>query len=148
MKTCPKRTKKDSYIKDCKEQPREICDQWDIQLLCNTQKRMICKYETNRRWGNNKTSGSWNQCWTLGPNGCNCEKFPNSFSLPAKKQIHCFEPKKIYELEMKTCPKKTKTDSYIKDCKEQPREICSQCDIQPLCNTKERMVRAYKTNSK
>ena len=49
MKTRPKKTKKDSYIKDCKEQPREICDQCDIQPLCNTQERMVCTYETNRK---------------------------------------------------------------------------------------------------
>ena len=27
MKTCPKKTKKYNHIKDCKEQPRMICDQ-------------------------------------------------------------------------------------------------------------------------
>ena len=64
-------------------------------------------------------------------------------------QIHCFEPKKTYELEMKTRPKKTKKDGYIKDCKEQPGEICDQCEkenTQPLCDTQTRMVRAYKAN--
>merc|ERR1712115_321239 len=73
----------------------------------------------------------------------NCEKFSNSFTLPAKEQIYCFEPKKIHELEMKTHPKKTKKYSYIKDCKKQPREICDQGDIQPLCDTQERMVRTH-----
>ena len=49
---------------------------------------------------------------------------------------------------MKTRPKKIKKDDYIKDCKEQPRVICDQCDIQPLCNTQERMIRADETNRK
>ena len=52
---------------------------------------------------------------------------------------------------METCPKKTKKDGYIKDCKEQPREICDQCEkknTQPLRDTQERMVRTYKTNRK
>ena len=118
MKTRPEKTKKDSYIKDCKEQPREICDQCDIQPLCDTQERMVRIYETN------------------------------SFTLPAKEQIYRFEPKTIYELEMKTRPKKIKKDGYIKDCKEQPRVICDQCDIQPLCDTQERMVRTHETNRK
>merc|ERR1711954_154456 len=113
MKTHPKKTKKDSYIKDCKEQPREICDQCNTQPLCDTQERVVRIYKTN------------------------------SSTLPAKEQIYRFEPKTIYELAMKTRPKKTKKDSYIKDCKEQPREICDQCDIQPLCDTQERMVRTY-----
>ena len=76
----------------------------------------------------------------------NCEKFSNIVTFPVKEQSYNFEPKKIYELEMKTRPKKTKTDSYIKDCKEQPREICDQCEkksIQPLCDTQERLVRTY-----
>ena len=47
-----------------------------------------------------------------------------------KEQTYRFEPKKIYKLEMRTRPKKTKKDSYIKDCKEQPREICNQWNIQ------------------
>ena len=54
----------------------------------------------------------------------------------------------IYELEMKTCPKKIKKDDYIKDCKEQPRVICDQCDIQPGYDTQERMVRADETKGK
>merc|ERR1711942_589414 len=107
MKTCPKKIKEDDYIKDCKEQPRVISNQCDIQPLCDTQERMVRIYETN------------------------------SFTLPAKEQIYRFEPKTIYELEMKTRPKKTKKNSYTKDCKEQPREICDQCDIQPLCDTLE-----------
>jgi hypothetical protein len=76
----------------------------------------------------------------------NCEKFANIFTFPVKEQSHNFEPKKIYELEMKTRPKKTKKYSYTKDCKEQPREIRDQCEkksIQPLCDTQERLVRTY-----
>merc|ERR1712105_215661 len=56
------------------------------------------------------------------------------------------EPKKICELEMKTRPKKAKKYSYTKDCKEQPREICDQCEkksIQPLCDTQERLDCTY-----
>ena len=49
-----------------------------------------------------------------------------------------------YELEMKTRPKKIKKDEYIK---EQPRVVSDQCDIRPLSNTRERMVRNYETNS-
>ena len=48
MKTHPKKAKKYSYIKDCKEQPREICDQCEkksIQPPCNTQERLVCIYE-------------------------------------------------------------------------------------------------------
>merc|ERR1711954_418694 len=57
-----------------------------------------------------------------------CEKFSNVFPFPVKKQNCHFEPKKIWEPEMKTRPKKTKKYSYIKDCKEQPREIRDQCN--------------------
>ena len=74
------------------------------------------------------------------------KKFFNSFFIPAKEQIYHSELKKTYELEMKTSPEKIKTDSYIKDCKEQPREICDQWDIQLLCNTQKRMIRNYETN--
>ena len=148
MKTHPKKTKKYSYIKDCKEQPREIRDQGDIQPLCDTQERMVRTHEINSFTLPAKDAGSWNQCWTVRPKERNREKFSNSFTLLAKEQIYRFEPKTIYELEMKTRPKKTKKDSYIKDCKEQPREICDQCDIQPLCDTQERMVRIYETNRK
>ena len=118
MKTCPKKTKKDSHIKDCKEQPRVISDQCDIQPLCDTQERMVRIYETN------------------------------SSTLSAKKQIYRSEPKMIHELEMKTRPKEIKKDDYIKDCEEHPRVICDQCDIQPLCDTQERMIRADETNRK
>ena len=222
MRICPKKTKKDSYTKDCKEQPREICEKKSIQPLCDTQERLVRIHEPTENeeiTNQGQNTGSWNQCCTLRPNEDNCEKFPNSFHLPvkeqiyrferkktyelemktcpkktkennyikdckeqprkillikeqiycfepkkiyelemkkfsnsffllAKEQIYSFEPKKIYELEMKTRPEKTKKDSYIKDCKEQPREICDQCDIQSLCNTQERMVCTYETNRK
>merc|ERR1712179_350010 len=50
-------------------------------------------------------------------------------SSPSLEEQNChFEPKKICELEMKTRPKKAKKYSYTKDCKEQPREICDQCE--------------------
>merc|ERR1712243_75555 len=48
---------------------------------------------------------------------------------------------KICELEMKTRPKKAKKYSYTKDCKEQPREICDQCEkksLKPVCVTQDR----------
>ena len=54
--------------------------------------------------------------------------------------------KNQYELEMKTHSKKAKKYSYTKDCKEQPREICDQCEkksIQPMCDTQERLVCTY-----
>ena len=47
MKTCPKKARKYSYVKDCKEQPREICDQGDkktIQPSCKTQETLGCTY--------------------------------------------------------------------------------------------------------
>ena len=75
-----------------------------------------------------------------------CEKFSNIFPFPVEEQNCHFEPKKICELEMKTRPKKAKKYSYTKDCKEQPREICDQCEkksIQPLCDTQERLVCTY-----
>ena len=37
-----------SYTKDCKEQPREICDQCKkktIQTVCVKQERLVCTYE-------------------------------------------------------------------------------------------------------
>merc|ERR1712055_698038 len=75
-----------------------------------------------------------------------CEKFSNVFPFPVEKQNCHFEPKKICELEMKTRPKKAKKYSYIKDCKEQPREICDQCEkkfLQPVCEQQERLVCTY-----
>merc|ERR1712179_677457 len=47
-KTRPKKAKKYSYTKDCKEQPREICDQCEkktIQPVCEKQERLVCTYE-------------------------------------------------------------------------------------------------------
>ena len=68
-----------------------------------------------------------------------CEKFYNVSPFSVKKQVCHFEQKKICELEMKTRPKKNKKYSYIKNCKEQPREIRNQCEkkksIQTLCGT-------------
>ena len=78
----------------------------------------------------------------------NCEKFSNIGTFPVKEQSYNFEAKKIYELEMKTRPKKIKTDDSIKDCKEQLRVICNQWDIQPLCDTQERMVHTHEINRK
>jgi len=75
-----------------------------------------------------------------------CEKFSNIFPFPVEEQNCHFEPKKICELEMKTRPKKAKKYSYTKDCKEQHREICDQCEkksIQPMCDTQERLVCTY-----
>ena len=130
MKTHPKRTKEYSHIKDCKEQPRKISDQGEIQLLCDTHERMVRIHEP-------KGNGSWNQCWTVRPKVCKTdayrkwEEFSKSFTFPAKEQIYRFEPKKIDELEMKNHPKRIKKDNYITDCKEQPKEICDQWDIRP-----------------
>merc|ERR1712183_1150880 len=76
-----------------------------------------------------------------------CEKFSNIFPFPVEKQNCHFEPKKICEMEMKTRPKKAKKYSYTKDCTEQPREICDQCEkksIQPLCDMQERLTCIYK----
>merc|ERR550519_1582218 len=86
-----------------------------------------------------------------GPKGVVCtqkptQSFYNIFPFPVEEQNCHFEPKKICELEMKTRPKKAKKYSYTKDCKEQPREICDQCEkksIQPLCDTQERLVCTY-----
>ena len=79
------------------------------------------------------------------------EKFANIFPFPVKEQNCHFKPKEICEDEMKTCPKKAKKYNYTKDCKEQPREICDQCEkknTQLLCDTQGRMVRTYKANRK
>merc|ERR1712221_43918 len=75
-----------------------------------------------------------------------CEKFSNVFPFPVEEQNCHFEPKKICELEMKTRPKKAKKYSYTKDCQEQPREICDQCEkksIQPQCMMQERLTCTY-----
>ena len=48
MKTRPKKAKKYSYTKDCKEQPREICDQCEKKTLeseCIDEERLECIYE-------------------------------------------------------------------------------------------------------
>merc|ERR1719186_2186690 len=66
--------------------------------------------------------------------------------LPSREAELPLEPKKICELEMKTRPKKAKKYSYTKDCEEQPREICDQCEkksIQPLCDMEERLTCKY-----
>merc|ERR1712183_281891 len=71
---------------------------------------------------------------------------PNIFPFPVEKQNCHFEPKKICELEMKTRSKKAKKYSYTKDCKEQPREICDQCEkksIKPVCDTQDRLTCKY-----
>jgi len=49
------------------------------------------------------------------------------FPFPVEEQNCRFEPKKFCELEMKA-----KKYSYTKDCKEQPREICDQCEKKAL----------------
>ena len=87
MKTRPKKNKKYSYIKDCKKQPKKICDQDEmksIQPLGDTQ----------------ESSQSDVQRY--------CKKFSNVFPFPVRKQNCHSELKKIYKLEMKTCTKKTK----------------------------------------
>merc|ERR1711942_187589 len=43
--------------------------------------------------------------------------------FPAKEQVHRFGTKTIYGLEMKPHSKKTKEYRYIKDCKEQSKEV-------------------------
>merc|ERR1712105_193873 len=68
------------------------------------------------------------------------------FPFPVEEQNCHFEPKKMCELEMETRLKKAKKYSYTKDCKEQPREICDQCEkksIQPVCEKQERLVCTY-----
>merc|ERR1712013_721927 len=75
-----------------------------------------------------------------------CEEFSNIFPFPVEEQNCHFEPKKICELEMKTRPKKAKKYSYTKDCKEQPREICDQCEkksLKPVCVMQDRLVCTY-----
>merc|ERR1712179_505432 len=66
--------------------------------------------------------------------------------LPCGRAELPFRTKENLELEMKTRPKKAKKYSYTKDCKEQPREICDQCEkktIQPVCEKQERLVCNY-----
>ena len=70
-----------------------------------------------------------------------CEPEMKTCPKKAKKYKYIKEPKKIYELEMKT-----KKYSYIKDYKEQPRKICDQGEkksLQALCNTQERLASTY-----
>ena len=141
MKTCPKKTRKNKYIKDCKEQPRKTLTGKE-QIYCFEPKK-IYELET-KKFSNSFFLLAKEQTYSFEPKKIyelEMKKFSNSFFLLAKEQIYSFEPKKTHELEMKTCPKETKTDRDIKDCKEQPREIRDQRDIQPLCNTLERMVR-------
>merc|ERR1712243_432590 len=72
--------------------------------------------------------------------------FSNIFPFPVEEQNCHFEPKKICELEMKTRPKKAKKYSYTEDCKEQPREICDQCEkksLKPVCVMQDRLVCTY-----
>ena len=48
---------------------------------------------------------------------------------------------------MKTRPKKAKKYSYTKDCNEQPREICDQCEkkfLKQTCEQEERLECIYK----
>ena len=50
MKTRPEKAKKYNYIKDCKEHPREICDQGEkksIQLLCEFEMK-TCPKKTKK----------------------------------------------------------------------------------------------------
>ena len=71
-----------------------------------------------------------------------CRKVSNIFPLLVKSQNHHFEPRN-YEPDMKT-----EKYSHIKDCKEQTKEICDWWEkksIQPLCDTKERLVCTYKS---
>merc|ERR1711954_391975 len=104
---------------------------YEGEPLCNTQEKLVRIYEPTESEGTTK-SGDWNQCWTLRPNESNREKISNlrpnegnrekvSNSLLVKEQSFRFEPKKTCELEVRTRPKETKGDDYIKDCKEQPR---------------------------
>ena len=148
MKPHSKKTEEYRYTEDCKEQPREILEQGGIQPLCDTQDRMVSINEINSFTFPAKGDGRYNQCWTnVGPEEHNHEKSSNSFIILAKEHKYRFEPTMIYELEMKTWPKKTKKNSHTKDYKEQPRVISNQWDIQPLCDTQERMIHIYETNS-
>ena len=75
-----------------------------------------------------------------------CEKFFNIFPNPVEKQNCRIEPKKTKELEMKTRSEKAKKYSHTKDCKEQPREICDQCEKQtmnPAYAMQDRLVCTY-----
>jgi len=75
-----------------------------------------------------------------------CEKFPNTHPFPMEEQNCHFEPKKICELKQKTRPKKAKMYSYTKDCQEQPREICDQCEtklLEPVCSFQDRLTCKY-----
>ena len=133
----------------------------------DTQDRVVRSNEINSFAFPAEGDGRYNQCWTnVGPEEHNPKEHKHRFepkmiyelkmkTCPKntkkdshtknhKRQIHRFEPKMIYELEMKTRPKKIKKDEYIK---EQPRVVSDQCDIRPLSDTRERMVRNYETSS-
>merc|ERR1711970_396911 len=117
-----KSTKNDGYGQKqvvCKRTPKQDC--YNIPRMIQVE---VCKTDIHRY----------------------CEKFSNVFPFPVERQNCHFEPKKICELETKTRPKKAKKYSYTKDCKEQPREICDQCEkknIQPVCEQQERLVCTY-----
>jgi len=75
-----------------------------------------------------------------------CEKVSNIHPFPVEEQNCHFEPKKVCEIETKTRPKKAKKYSYTKDCSEQRREICDQCEtktIEPVCTSLDRLVCTY-----
>ena len=55
-----------------------------------------------------------------------CRKVSNIFPFQVKKQNHYFEVKKIYEPEIQARPKKSKKYNFVKNYKEQPREIHDQ----------------------
>ena len=70
----------------------------------------------------------------------------NCYNISRKTQVreqNChFELKEFYEAEMRTRYKKAKKYNYIKDCREQLRQICDQGEmksIQPLYNSQERL---------
>merc|ERR1719186_2131588 len=63
-----------------------------------------------------------------------------------EKQNCQFEPKKIWELEMKTRPNKAKNYSYTKVCREKPIEICDQYEKKSILlfsDMEERLICKY-----
>ena len=154
MKTRPKKVKKYSHTKDCKEQPREVCDQYEgnypeeekggeeeCEERCKEVKRNDPEGEKNEEEEESRKEVKWNDPEEEGKEVDDevdqegeaktdahryWEKFSNIFPFPVEKQNCHFEPKKICEVKMKTHPKKAKKYNYTKDSKEQPRKLFGQ----------------------
>eukprot|EP00091_Calanus_sinicus_P000057 TRINITY_DN0_c4_g1_i4.p1 TRINITY_DN0_c4_g1~~TRINITY_DN0_c4_g1_i4.p1 ORF type:complete len:167 (+),score=45.65 TRINITY_DN0_c4_g1_i4:523-1023(+) len=75
-----------------------------------------------------------------------CEEVLQRLPLQVESRTATLSPRRSVELAAEDSPKNAKKYSYTKDCKEQPREVCDQCEkktIQPVCDLQERLVCSY-----